>query len=571
MHALSPAIIVAIIILSSGLIDGVLSSARSYKEGDVVDMWAYSIFPANNPQERYPYHTLEPCRGAEPVETKSLSLGEALAGYHYTRLPLPVKYLKTTELDTECSELLTPARLSTLQRLVGEDYWYEWSVDGLPVWAPLGTVANGRAYIYTRRILNISHDATGHITAANLDVEDARALEDYVKAAQGQIPLLMTYSVAWTAASTDHEYRYDRYIELAHFGGLSRFLGTFFAFIMTVFVVLVSSASYANAATPADATGKGRKEAKNTQVLCAAVGMGIQLMFAATATACAGLFGSVPITSGSLAGRVALFYALGGALGGYAGTKTYCSMGGKRWLRVSLSCMCVAFPLAAYGAWTFVNIVGAWYGSLVAVPFATQVAVFLFHLFAVVPLTLVGSFFARKRFVKDKVPGATKALSLGSKYGTKRKGAAVRRNRIMMAAAWAFGYFCIAVELHYVIIGIWDYDVFVGYGYTFFSLLALYCCAGKMGVMTTVFMWNNGDSAWQRNAFVSGAGVGALVLLHFAVYYVSRSAMTGFLQFVAFFSVAGALSVAIALSCGSVAFISTIEYIKGLNTPNKKE
>ena len=562
--------------------------AKEYKQGDLVDLWAYSVFPAANPQERYPYSSAELCSSTSTTsiskDTKDLSFGEMLAGYRYERLPYAVKYLEASDLSIECADLLTPAKLRHLERLVLEGYWYEWSVDGLPAWAPLGSVVNGRAYLYTHRALNISHDGSGRITAATLTVSDARALADYAApAASGaQIPLTATYSVAWGAASTDPEHRLDRYLELDRFGGLQRFLGTLFALILALFVASVSLTAHPNTTTATTATPtksdttNNTTNNNNTPGLCAAAGLGAQIAFAAAATACAGLFGAKFAAPGELAGRLALMHALGGAAGGYAGARAYCALdgaggGGRRWLRVALLGMCGALPLAAYGVWTLVNAVGAWYGSLVAAPLGTQAMVAAWQALVVTPVTLLGAFVARRRFVRNGgLKRGRRQVALGHNHAV-RKGGVAWKNRVMMGAAWAFGYFCVAVEINYVIIAIWEYGTFMGYGYTFFSLGALGCCAGKMGVTVTVFLWNNGCAEWRRNAFVSGAGVAIPVMLHFALYYARKSAMSGFLQFVAFFSVAGAISLALALSCGSIALLSVIKYIEDLNTSDKKE
>lgn len=546
-----------------------------------VDVWAYSIFPQSNPQERYPYFSSGLCVFPS-AEHKSLTLGERLAGYRYTRPAVTIVRQENVERGAECEEFLTPAKLRHTEALVRAGYWYEWTVDGLPVWAPLGAVSdNGVAYVYTHRAFNISHDPAGRVVAATLDVSDLRALTDYAAVPDGQLPLLMTYSVGWTASATDYDYRFDRYLEPTRFGGPTRFFAVFFACTMTIFVSSISCVSYAGpvSSTPDRTSSQGEK---STAMFCAAIGLGFQVAFAAAAVACAGLFGAKFIAPGEFAADAALFYALGGMLGGYAGTRAHCSAaGGQHWLRVPLLYMCVGAPLAACGAWLFLGFVAAaGYGSIFAdVSFGAVASVLGIHVFAVVPLTFLGALVAHKRYLRSKAPTLSGAATLNYRRSSSNgvvAAAAVARNkpwksRVMVGTAWCFEYLCVALELHYVSYGVWGYGVFSGYGYTFFSLVALYCCAGRMGIITTVFAWNTGDASWEWNAFVSGAGVAVPAFLHFAVFYTTRTAMTGFLQFLAFFSTAGLISAVLALSCGAVSFATVAKYMNDASAPRKKE
>ena len=55
-----------------------LGGGRTYKEGEVVDMFANKVGPFANPSETYQFYTLPLCSPRDDSEEKILGLGEVL-------------------------------------------------------------------------------------------------------------------------------------------------------------------------------------------------------------------------------------------------------------------------------------------------------------------------------------------------------------------------------------------------------------------------------------------------------------------------------------------------------------
>ncbi|CAH0518963.1 unnamed protein product [Peronospora belbahrii] len=115
---------------------------HEYTPGEEVIVWVNKIGPFNNPQETYTYNTLPFCRalGAEEPEAHALGIGEILEGNELFNSGLQLKFGINTPKTTLCQQILTDADALQFGEAVDEHYWYQMSVDDLPVWGLVGKV-----------------------------------------------------------------------------------------------------------------------------------------------------------------------------------------------------------------------------------------------------------------------------------------------------------------------------------------------------------------------------------------------------------------------------------------------
>lgn len=138
-----------------------------YDKGDEVVVWVNKIGPFNNPQETYTYNSLPFCkaRGMEEPEAHALGIGEILEGNELFNSGQRARFAVDTPRTTLCAQTLSDAEAIKFGAAVGlrwvvfvtdfrqrshdrpsggwqvdDHYWYQLSVDDLPVWGLVGKV-----------------------------------------------------------------------------------------------------------------------------------------------------------------------------------------------------------------------------------------------------------------------------------------------------------------------------------------------------------------------------------------------------------------------------------------------
>eukprot|EP00798_Chlamydomonas_sp_ICE-L_P025675 gene25675-11342_t len=115
-------------------------SAKSYKAGDEIPLYANKVGPFSNPTETYRYFSLSFCQPKDGASDKLEDLGEVLEGDRLVSTPYLVKF--RTDLDNKmlCDKKLSTADLKQLRDAVNQDYYFQMYFDDLPVWGFIGKV-----------------------------------------------------------------------------------------------------------------------------------------------------------------------------------------------------------------------------------------------------------------------------------------------------------------------------------------------------------------------------------------------------------------------------------------------
>lgn len=118
------------------------SVCTQYDKGDEVVVWVNKIGPFNNPQETYTYNSLPFCkaRGMEEPEAHALGIGEILEGNELFNSGQRARFAVDTPKTTLCAQTLSDAEALKFGAAVDDHYWYQLSVDDLPVWGLVGKV-----------------------------------------------------------------------------------------------------------------------------------------------------------------------------------------------------------------------------------------------------------------------------------------------------------------------------------------------------------------------------------------------------------------------------------------------
>ncbi|CAK4173294.1 unnamed protein product [Aphanomyces euteiches] len=194
---------------------------HEYKLEEEVVVWVNKIGPFNNPQETYTYNSLPFCKadGLELPEAHALGIGEILEGNELFNSGMALKFGVDTPKTTLCSQMFSGSEAQEFIDAVDEHYWYQMSVDDLPVWGLVGKVITedddpdilkefsvGDHLIYTHKRFSISYNGP-NIIHVNLSYAEVATT------IQANKKIEFTYEVKWTPTTIEFDDRFDRYLE----------------------------------------------------------------------------------------------------------------------------------------------------------------------------------------------------------------------------------------------------------------------------------------------------------------------------------------------------------------------
>ena len=113
-------------------------AGKDYNTHDDIPVIATKVGPLANPSETYPYFSLPFCEPEGGVQRQAHGLGEVLAGDHKVRTKYELSFRADVSWRRLCRKVLTKNDIARLQTAVNEEYFFEFLVDGLPVWGYVG-------------------------------------------------------------------------------------------------------------------------------------------------------------------------------------------------------------------------------------------------------------------------------------------------------------------------------------------------------------------------------------------------------------------------------------------------
>jgi transmembrane 9 superfamily protein 3 len=225
-----------------------------YEPREPVSVWANKIGPFDNPHETYQFYTLPFCRPEQMVEHAPDGLGEVLEGNRLIRSLIEINFLETVEHKRYCEIPMDERRAVIFAEAVRQNYWYQFIVDDLPMWAMLGArfqaapedaadaaaaagktaaaaaaASEPRPYIYTHKRFDFAVNGDRFIEA-NLTSGDP------VPITPGQA-IVLTYSAYWHATDHAFAYRYSRYLDFNFFEHQVHWFSIVNSFMMVMFLV----------------------------------------------------------------------------------------------------------------------------------------------------------------------------------------------------------------------------------------------------------------------------------------------------------------------------------------------
>jgi transmembrane 9 superfamily protein 3 len=179
-----------------------------YSDNEDVILWANKVGPYHNPSETYPYYSIPGCPQltTRPLQTQPDSLGVLLEGDTLVDTGIAFLFKREAQFSKICDLQITEEMVDQLEFIVSNHYWYQMSVDSLPLFGMIGeyiteeemreeldqlvlqakvdgesganiakTEPTAQGFIYTHRDFSISYNGA-QIIEVNLTSENPRPI-----------------------------------------------------------------------------------------------------------------------------------------------------------------------------------------------------------------------------------------------------------------------------------------------------------------------------------------------------------------------------------------------------------
>eukprot|EP00906_Rhabdomonas_costata_P000764 RCo001006 len=558
--------------------------SHTYEDGEIVKVWVNKIGPFNNPLETYPYFSLPLCRpSAEEWSQKFPSLGEALQGDELVQhAKLRVQFKRDVEKQTICTQRLTADEAQVLHGAVLLQYWYQFYVDDLPMWATIGKVIDVKPepvpHIYLHQHLSIGYNAD-RIVMVNLTTVS----EAPVPATEGG-ELTFTYSVKWVPSPLKYEQRFRRYLENEFFEHKIHWFSIVNSFMLVVllaaFVLAILTrtlrADYQRYSQEKDFEDEDEELTEDSGwkqchadafrvpthpcLFCAVVGTGFQLCFLAFFMILFSIMGMMYASRGAHLTYFIILWAVTTYLAGFYSGSLFLEFTlvspvySGQWIR-TMAYTAMLFPGLCAGVVFLMNFVAWGYHSSQAIPFGTMVVLALIWGFVSFPLAIFGTMMGRhSRRVRPSQRVSTVPRTIPPKAWYFR-----RLTLVLLGGILPFG--SIFIELYFVFTSFWNYKFYYVYGFLFLVFMILLVVLACVSTVTTYFLLNAEDYRWQWTSFLIGCSTGVYTFLYAAYFFRYKTKMSGLLMTLLYFGYMALLSFGFSLLAGAVCFLAARQFV----------
>jgi hypothetical protein len=300
-------------------------------------------------------------------------------------------------------------------------------------------------------------------------------------------------------------------------------------------------------------------------LLSAFLGVGSQFLTLLVALLLLGVFGFFhPMERGSVIVVSLLLFALTCGVAGYVSAFWYKRMGGTAWIQTAMVTASIfAGPTAL--VMIALDAIATFYASTAALPWTSLAYVVLLYLLISIPLIVVGSIFGRALTTPFKAPCRVKKVA-----------------RLIPPAPWyrsawfhiTVGGFtpfsAIYIELYYLFVALWGREYYAMYEMLALVFVILVIVTSAITVTLTYFQLSAENYHWWWRSFLSGGATGLFILLCSFVLFVF-SEMSGLLQTAFFIGYMLVISYAFFLALGTIGFFSALLFVSKIYTVIKSD
>lgn len=539
--------------------------------------------------ETYDFYTLPYC-APDKIVRKFPTLGEALNGIELSQSPIELRFRENVKRKVICQKKLAKDFVSAFELAINHQYWYQLTIDELPMWAMVGGVFKDKSsgetipYIYTHKAFSIGYNQN-RIVEVNLTALTPTPL--HVSPGSDE-SIEFTYSVKWVESPVPFENRFRRYLENNFFEHRIHWFSIFNSFLVVlflsglVFMILLRTlrsdyvkyaaqvqdqedqynfdsdieAEFTDDSGWKQVHGDVFRQPPNLELLSALLGTGYQLTLIALFLIVFAILYSVYHSPGSLTTFGVVVYVFTTIISGFWSGSTYSKNAGRRWRTVTILTATLFPGVVSLVAFTL-NWLALAYNSLIAIPFLTMIVVALLWMFVSVPLVFVGMLLGRKLNGKQQNPCRVNPIPrvIVSQPWYRSRGMFV-----LLGGILPFG--SIFIEMYFIFTSFWNYKFYYVYGFmllVFIILIIVTMCVSMIG---TYFLLNLEDYRWQWTSFLLSASTAFYVFLYAVYFYFFKTSMSGLLQLCFYFGYMGLFCLALGILCGAIGFLGAKVFVR---------
>lgn len=249
-------------------------------------------------------------------------------------------------------------------------------------------------------------------------------------------------------------------------------------------------------------------------------------------------------------------YTLTSFVGGYSSGSYYKLHKGKHWKLTFIMTLCL-FPAIGLIIGLVLNFLAVGYASSASIPWWAFLQIFSLFFFAVAPLTLAGTLYARRRTISGDFPCRVTSLPRPIFH---RKWFTAPYFLAVAGGILPFG--SIFIEMYFIFTSFWNYKFYYVYGFMLLVFVILLCVTMCVTIISIYFLLNAEDYRWQWTAFGCGASTALYVFLYASYYYYHKTAMTGVFQAVYYFGYCFIFCTILGIICGAVSFSASQLFVR---------
>lgn len=555
-----------------------------YKKDDPVQVFVNKVGPYFNPHETYHYYSLPVCRPTQ-IQHRPLTLGEVLDGDRMAYSLYKIQFLQHERKRSLCKQTLTPDDIEKLREAIRELYYFEFSIDDLPVRGFVGHFEESglipiphveKCYLWSALHFAFTYNQD-RIISVNVSTAGSPISLDE---SSSSIEVEFSFSVDWTETDIDYNNRehlkgkfFPKTLEI-HW--LSVINSVVLVVLLTGFILIILMRVLRN-----DFTRYNKEDLLEDEVaiedecgwkvihtevfrfpssiglLSAVLGVGTQFIAMGSGILLMALCGVFrPGHGGAIHTYSIILYCVTSSIAGYVSGSFYRKFGGQNWMRnVLLTASLFTFPF--FLIWFIINCTHWYAGSTQALPFTTILLLMLVYVLVGFPLTVIGGIVARNTTADFDSPCRTRAVA--------RK-IPPQPWYTMIGCHCFFGGFlpfsAISVELYYIFATVWGREQYTLYGVLLLVFLIVLLVSSCISIALTYFQLSSEDYRWWWRSIFSAGSTGIFVFIYSCFYYLKRSNMSGAVETIEFLGYTALMCYIFFLTLGTIGFAASLKFIR---------
>jgi len=372
---------------------------------------------------------------------------------------------------------------------VRKQYWYQMYIDDLPVWGIIGEHAHPAEGTSGTSTYIFAHQ--GYTIGYNGDriVDVSLSNDNRIPLIPGK-PVAFSYSVTWVPSERTYEERFSKYLDPVFFEHHIHWFSILNSFMMVIFLFgLVSMIFIRTLRNDISKFSKDDDELdlerlvdesgwkqvhgdvfrkpQYLSLLSALIGVGHHLALMAFLVIGVAFSRTLYIWRGAVTTSIITIYTLTSFVGGYSSGSYYKLHKGKHWKLTFIMTLCL-FPAIGLIIGLVLNFLAVGYASSASIPWWAFLQIFSLFFFAVAPLTLAGTLYARRRTISGDFP--CRVTSLPRPIFHRRWFTAPY---FLAVAGGILPFGSIFIEMYFIFTSFWNYKFYYVYGFMCLMLVIL--------------------------------------------------------------------------------------------------